>query len=119
MHLIKDENGNLVPHGAHDHGHEHHHEDHHDHAEGHCHEHCGSCGSSGDKCKDEAVALLAYMKQHNEQHAAELDTMAANIEKMGMTEAAKQIREAVSDFQKGNLRLSLALTLVQEALKEA
>ena len=73
MHLIKDENGNLVQHG-HGHTHEHTHEDgvththEHTHGEGHDHGHthedhacetghCGSC-SEGD-CKNETLALLA------------------------------------------------------------
>ena len=56
MHLINDENGNVVPHG-----HEHNHS--HEHTHGHTHEH-------------------------------------------------------VADFQKGNMRLGLALTLVKEHLKD-
>ena len=133
MHLIKDENGNVMPHNhgdghTHDHsvththehshgeGHEHDHE--HSHGCGHSHECGSSCGSSGE-CKNETVALLSYMLDHNEHHAAELDQMAENLQKLGMDVAAKQIREAVSDFQKGNLRLSLALTTVKEQLKEA
>lgn len=104
MHLIKDENGNLVQHG---------HADSHEHTHGDGH--CGSC-ESGD-CKNETVALLTYMLQHNEHHAAELDQMADNLKKLNMDAAAKTIKEAVSDFQKGNMRLGLALTLVKEELK--
>ena len=78
---------------------------------------CNACGSE-EKCKDENLALLTYMLQHNEHHAAELDEMADKLEKAGMADAAKQIREGVSDFQKVNMRLSLALTLVKEHLKE-
>ena len=132
MHLIKDENGNLVQHG-HEHTHEHTHSDGvthshaHTHEGGENHEHthtestacaggdCGSC--QGGDCKNETVALLTYMLQHNEHHAAELDQMAENLEKMGMSEAAKTIKESVSDFQKGNMRLGLALTLVKEEMK--
>ena len=44
--------------------------------------------------------------------------MADNLDKLGMTAAAKTIREGVSDFQKGNMRLGLALTLVKEELAE-
>ena len=114
MHLIKDENGNLVQHGhehTEGHTHEHTHADgvththSHSHGDGeHAHthdsscssqEHCGSC--EGGDCKKETVALLTYMLQHNEHHAAELDQMA--------------------DFQKGNMRLGLALTLVKEEMK--
>ena len=126
MHLIKDENGNLVQHG-HEHTPEHSHE--HTHADGvththahthgdgdhaHSHEDCGTgdhCGScEGGDCKKETVALLTYMLQHNEHHAAEL-------EKMGLGSSAKTIKEAVADFQKGNMRLGLALTLVKEEMK--
>ena len=71
---------------------------------------------SGD-CKNETVALLTYMLQHNEHHAAELDQMADNLKKLNMDAAARTIKEAVSDFQKGNMRLGLALTLVKEELK--
>ena len=130
MHLIKDENGNLIHHG-HEHSHEHTHENgekhththsheageshEHSHDEGCGHTHCGSC--EGGDCKNETVALLTYMLQHNEHHAAELDQMADNLQKMGMEAAAKTIKEGVSDFQKGNMRLGLALTLVKEELK--
>ena len=57
------------------------------------------------------------MLQHNEHHAAELDQMADNLKKLNMDAAAKTIKEAVSDFQKGNMRLGLALTFVKEELK--
>ncbi|MDO4647867.1 MAG: cobalt transporter [Eubacteriales bacterium] len=132
MHLIKDENGNLISHGhetagEHTHSHEHTHENgvthshahDHSHGEGHTHthggEHCGNC--EGGDCKNETVALLTYMLQHNEHHAAELDQMAENLDKMGLSAAAKTIREGVADFQKGNMRLGLALTLVKDELK--
>ena len=118
MHLIKDENGNLVQHGhadSHEHTHEHTHEDGVTHSHTHGDGHCGSC-ESGD-CKNETVALLTYMLQHNEHHAAELDQMADNLKKLNMDAAAKTIKEAVSDFQKGNMRLGLALTFVKEELK--
>ena len=115
MHLLYDENGNPIPHGAHGETHAHDQNTPHEHT---CGTSCGSCDSA-EKCKDENLALLAYMLQHNEHHAAELDEMAEKLEKAGMEDAAKQIREGVSDFQKGNMRLSLALTLVKEHLKEA
>lgn len=136
MHLIKDENGNVIPHEGHSHehthehthadgvthSHAHNHEAGHEHEHTHSHgdscghgEHCGNC--AGGDCKNETVALLTYMLQHNEHHAAELDQMAENLKKMGMDAAAKTIREGVADFQKGNMRLGLALTLVKEELK--
>lgn len=107
MHLVKDENGNPIPHGAHEHCAEH----------GHCQEQeCSSCKGEPEK---ESLAVLSYMLTHNEHHAQELDQMAENLEKLGMKDAAAQIKEAVSEFQKGNMRLSLAVTLVKEHIKEA
>ena len=88
MHLLYDENGNPIPHGAHDE--HHHHHDHHHEGED-CGHACNACGSE-EKCKDENLALLTYMLQHNEHHAAELDEMADKLEKAGMADAAKQIR---------------------------
>ena len=67
--------------------------------------------------KKETIALLTYMLQHNEHHAQELDQMAENLDKMGLAASAKAIRDAVADFQKSNMRLGLALTLVKEELK--
>ena len=99
MHLINDENGNVVPHG-----HEHNHS--HEHTHGHTHEHgCSNCGDNEcqGSCTEEVVAL---------------DQMAENLAKLGMEDAAKTIKEGVADFQKGNMRLGLALTLVKEHLKD-
>ena len=84
MHLIKDENGNVIPHGGEGH--------HHDHDHGH--EHCHACGDGCEKnCTDEVVALLNYMLSHNQHHAEELDQMAENLTKLGMEDAAKNAKE--------------------------
>ena len=64
--------------------------------------------------KKKTFALLTYMLQHNEHHAAELDQMADKLRKAGMDTAAEQIRKAVDEFQKGNLYLSVALATVKE-----
>lgn len=112
MHLIKDENGNPIAHTGH---HEHNSEGCGEHQ--HCHDH--SCNACEKDHKDETTALLSYMLSHNEHHAQELEQMSVNLEKLGMDDAAAQIKEAVSEFQKGNIRLSLALTLVKEHIKEA
>lgn len=144
MHLIEDENGNPIPHEhehehththtyehSHPHTHEHGHEDdhHHDHGEEHCHVHggeechthdhvhCGSCGEHAQDAPqgDKMVALLDYMLKHNEHHAAELDQVAESFRADGKTAAAEQIKKAVDEFQKGNLYLKLALSMVQDA----
>lgn len=117
MHLIKDEAGNVIQHG---------HEAHADHCgsdccgngHGHDRENCAAC-QSGEGCKDEAIALLTYMVQHNEHHAAELDQLADNLVKLGLNDVAKMVKDGVTDFQKANMRFSIALSQAKEHLKEA
>lgn len=90
----------------HDHDHEHCH--HHDHDHEHCHhEHAGT------QPKDEDTAVLAYMLDHNKHHAQELAAIAKHLREAGKEEAAVQIEKGVEDFEKGNMRLQIALSLVQ------
>ena len=93
----------------------------HDHPAGgvhhHHHEHehnCGgSCGSCQSGCEhtpmEELVALMKYMVGHNAAHAQELATLAGRLEEAGQHVAYEQVMLAVSDFEKGNLRLSTVL----------
>ena len=100
----------------HDHvgGHCHDH-DHHDHECGHHHDHecghgnCGGCGHHEHTPMEELVALMKYMVGHNASHARELADLAAQLEKAGSHMAYEQVMAAVSDFEKGNLRLSAVL----------
>ena len=89
----------------HHHDHDHHHHDHdhcdHDHCDGHCH-----CQHTP---MDELVALMKYMVGHNAAHAKELADLADQLEKAGSHSAYEQIMAAVSDFEKGNMRLSVVL----------
>ena len=116
--------------GGHDHGHEHHHHDHecgcghdhhdhecgcgHDHGHDHHHHHegCG-CGCGGHEQQDENVAVLAYMLDHNRHHALELKEIAKHLREVGKDDAVAQIEKGVEDFEKGNMRLSIALSLVK------
>ena len=108
----------------HEHCHEHHHHDHdhcheHDHHHDHCHdhdhhhEHGCSCGSCGCGCEhnpmEEMVALMKYMVSHNAAHAKELADLAIQLQKAGSPSAYEQVMAAVSDFEKGNMRLSMVL----------
>ena len=61
----------------------------------------------------ETIALVGYMVDHNKHHAMELADMAKKLREMGKTEAADQIDRAVSDFESGNVRLSVALSLLK------
>ena len=93
---------------GHCHGHEHNHEHCHDH--GHCHDHeHGCCGNCQHTPMEELVALMKYMVGHNAAHAKELADLAAKLDKAGNKMAFEQVMAAVSDFEKGNMRLSVVL----------
>ncbi|OUQ24432.1 hypothetical protein B5E77_13735 [Lachnoclostridium sp. An131] len=101
MHIVDGEHGH-----AHGHAHEHAHD--------HVHEHCGSCGGCEDKKPgSEQEALLSYMLDHNKHHAAELADVAKKFRETGKEDVAVQIEKAIENFDKGNLYLSLALSLVK------
>ena len=105
----------------HEHGHHHHHD--HDHSHSHSHDHShdhdhshgceGSCASCGSQCEhtpmEELMALMKYMAGHNAAHARELADLAIQLEKAGSHTAYEQVMAAVSDFEKGNMRLSVVL----------
>ena len=96
---------------AHPHSHEHLHEDGHDH--NHSHSCGGNCGGCAGGCEhtpmEELLALMQYMVNHNATHAKELADLAAQLEKAGNRAAFEQVMAAVSDFEKGNMRLSMVL----------
>lgn len=104
MHIVDGEHGHCHGH-AHDHTHDH----------AHDHEHCGSCGSGCEPKKpgSEQEALLSYMLDHNKHHAAELADVAKKFRETGKEDVAVQIEKAIENFDKGNLYLSLALSLVK------
>ena len=114
-------------HDGHTHSHEHTHAHHHEHAHPHTHEHLhdhghehththdcgGQCHSCAGGCEhtpmEELVALMKYMVGHNASHARELADLAVQPQKAGSPAAYEQVMAAVSDFEKGNMRLSVVL----------
>ena len=107
---------------AHEHDHQHPHEhDHlhgHDHAHDHSHDHncssdCSSCAGCNHTPMEELTALMKYMANHNAAHARELAALAAQLEKAGNHTAYEQVMAAVSDFEKGNMRLSVVLASLE------
>ena len=83
---------------------------HHDHEHGHCHDHDhGCCGNCQHTPMEELVALMKYMVGHNAAHAKELADLAAKLDQAGNKMAFEQVMAAVSDFEKGNMRLSVVL----------
>ena len=98
--------------------HTHPHEHVHEHPHGHDHAHGGCPGAAGcnSDCKNcdmdpraEIVALMQYMVNHNAAHANELAQLAGRLKEVGDATACEQVMQAVSDFEKGNMRLSTVL----------
>ena len=134
MHIHEDHMGNHCHDHEHSHTHEHthdgvahthehcHHEhcdhDHDHHHHDHDHDHDCGCGSCGGKCEhtkmDELLALMTYMANHNTAHANELAGLAKQLQEMGSYAAYEQVLAAVSDYEKGNLRLRAVLASLQK-----
>ena len=82
----------------------------HNHEHCHDHHHCqGDCGNCQHTPMEELVALMKYMVGHNAAHTRELADLAAKLNQAGNRMAYEQVMAAVSDFEKGNMRLALVL----------
>ena len=62
---------------------------------------------------EELMVLMKYMVGHNAAHARELADLAVQLEKAGSHIAYEQVMAAVSDFEKGNMRLSVVLSSLE------
>ncbi len=106
---------------SHSHDHQHPHDHDHLHGEGHSHDHAHECNHDCHSCAsncqhtpmEELMALMKYMVSHNTAHANELAELANQLEKAGSHAAYEQVMAAVSDFEKGNMRLSMVLASMQ------
>ena len=102
----------------HEHGHTHPHTHDHLHDAHHHHDHSHNCSGSCEGCKsgcehtpmEELMALMTYMANHNAAHAKELADLAVQLQKAGKDAAYEQVMAAVSDFEKGNMRLHVVLS---------
>ena len=105
---------------SHDHEHPHDHEQLHAEGQPHTHSHgCGGdCGGCQSQCEhtpmEELTALMKYMVGHNAAHAKELADLAIQLENAGSHTAYEQVMAAVSDFEKGNMRLSVVLASLEQ-----
>lgn len=107
---------------SHTHEHPHDHEHPHSHEELHAlgipHDHDHECSHSCDGCAtpcehtpmEELMALMQYMVGHNAAHARELADLAVQLDQAGNHTAYEQVMAAVSDFEKGNMRLTVVLS---------
>ena len=79
----------------------------------HSHDCSGQCSGCASQCEhtpmEELLALMKYMIGHNAAHAKELADLADQLDKAGNHIAYEQVMAAVSDFEKGNMRLSTVL----------
>ena len=104
---------------GHEHHHHHHGHDHHHHHHHHDHDHAcsGECSGCGSHCEhtpmEELLALMKYMANHNTAHANELAALAKQLQQAGSTMAYEQVMAAVSDYEKGNLRLQTVLASLE------
>ena len=106
---------------AHTHDHSHPHDHDHLHEDGAAHNHShgcsGGCAGCDSQCEhtpmEELVALMKYMAGHNAAHARELAELAQQLQKAGSHAAYEQVMAAVSDFEKGNLRLTAVLSSLE------
>ena len=116
MHLDHDH----ISGGAHEHTHTHADGTVHTHTHTHegDHDHSHDCGSCGNTCEhtplEELTALMKYMVGHNAAHAKELAELAKKLDEAGNHTAYEQVCAAVSDFEKGNMRLSVVLQSLAE-----
>ena len=62
---------------------------------------------------DELKALMKYMVGHNAAHTKELADLAHKLAANGNAAAAEQVLAAVSDYDKGNMRMSLILASLE------
>ena len=103
----------------HDHAHPHDHENLHEagHAHDHSHGCAGGCASCSSHCEhtpmEELMALMQYMVGHNAAHANELAALDQQLQPAGNPMAYEQVMAAVSDFEKGNLRLQAVLASLE------
>lgn len=56
-----------------------------------------------------APVLLKYTLEHNEQHAAELTSLAARLKNAGCEESGEAVLQALELYEKGNQALATAV----------
>ncbi len=91
------------------HSHPHEHEPGHEHEHMHAHDHDHAAISSDVAPAERTKALLGYMIDHNEHHAAELAELVDSLEGA----ARKRLLEAIGSFEVANVQLREVLELVK------
>lgn len=75
------------------------------HTHGGGHTHSFARGVSPEK----TLALLSYMLQHNREHTQELADLGIRLEQSGKAKAARQLKAATEEYERGNKNLEAAI----------
>lgn len=82
-----------------------------DHLTGHDHTHEASPSMS----REEVLALLTYMLDHNRHHTEELHTLFHALDDAGCYDAADELETAMRYYRSGNEALENALDLAKQS----
>lgn len=63
---------------------------------------------------EQALALIAYLAEHNKSHTEELHEICHKLEASGKADAAEYVDKAVDAFRDGNELLDKALELLKQ-----
>ncbi|MBQ8089022.1 MAG: hypothetical protein IJ234_11495 [Clostridia bacterium] len=72
----------------------------------HCHGDCSHCAQDP---KEELIAVIQTMVNQNTTRANQLAMLAKRVRELGDTLSAEQVLNAVTDYEKGNMRLQAVL----------
>lgn len=64
--------------------------------------------------KEELIAMLKYMVNHNESHANELEKINHTVNHLGNKNAFDEIEKAIAEYNNGNQHLANALKMIEE-----
>lgn len=85
----------------------------HDHTHDHTHTHTHESDTKSTPTK----LILKYMLDHNIQHVKDAEEFATKLRESGNETAASLINDAISDYTKGNEKMSQALDALNEMEK--
>ena len=63
--------------------------------------------------KEETLATLNYMLQHNRHHAEEMLEIAHNLEHLELADVAEKVRASAAVYSEGNDKLEAAVKLMK------
>ncbi|MCL2826859.1 MAG: hypothetical protein FWD72_05590 [Eggerthellaceae bacterium] len=73
-------------------------------------EHDNHTHSHGASDREETIAALRFMIDHNSHHITELLDLAHSLGHLGKPEQAEEVERAIKDFEAGNVRLQTVFT---------